>query len=150
MGAQAAALQLAGCWGEAAGATGRPEGRLSSARARGAGPRTEEEATLSLSGPGPGARPEGSQPDVPGPECPRRASGRGHQSSRPPPGGVLSLPGLTCTGRPALRCGGVCATRAPPPAASGAGAGPPAALGLTGLPAALSLTGPPAAPGRVA
>lgn len=72
MGAQAAALQLAGCWGEAAGATGRPEGRLSSAGARGAGPRTEEEATLSLSGPGPGARPEGSQPDVPGPECPQR------------------------------------------------------------------------------
>lgn len=98
--------------------------------------------------PGPSARREGSRPDVAGRGCPRRASRRGPQSSRPSSEGALSLPRLTCEGRLAPRCGGVCAARAPPPAASGAGAGPPAALGLTGQRVALSLTGPPAAPGR--
>lgn len=84
-GAQGAALLLAGCWAEAAseaGATGRPERRLSSAGARGAGPRTEEEAAPRL--PGPGARPEGavagrSRPGVSPPlflESPPRAPGR--------------------------------------------------------------------------
>lgn len=84
-GAQGAALLLAGCWAEAAseaGATGRPERRLSSAGARGAGPRTEEEAAPRL--PGPGARPEGavagrSRPGVAPPlflERPPRAPGR--------------------------------------------------------------------------
>lgn len=43
---QAAALLLAWCWAEAAGATGRPGRRLSFAGARGAGPRTEVEAAL--------------------------------------------------------------------------------------------------------
>ena len=42
------------------GATGRPEGRLSSAGARGAGPKTEEEAALLLPGARPGARREGA------------------------------------------------------------------------------------------
>lgn len=49
-GVRATALLLAGCWAEAAGATGRPGGRLSFAGARSAGPRTEEEAALLLPG----------------------------------------------------------------------------------------------------
>lgn len=79
--------------------------------------------------PGPSARREGSRPDVPGRECPRRTSWRGPQSSRPPSECALSLPGLTCPGRLAPRCGGVCARgRLPrPPARRGRGRLPPSA-----------------------
>lgn len=95
LGAQAAALLLAGCWAVAAGeagATGRPERRLSSTGARGAGPRTEEEAAPPLPGAGPGARPEGPRPDVPGPERPGRASWRGPPELPAAPWGASASP----------------------------------------------------------
>lgn len=141
-GAQVAALLSAGCWAEAAGATGRPEGRLSFARARGTGPRTEEEAAaLSL----------------PGSQCPpgRVAAGR----SRPGVSltrlrvrlpelpaalwGCLQSPQTHLRRPPGTQVRGRVRSEGATPAASGAGAGPSAALDLTGPPAALSLTGYP-------
>lgn len=91
--------------------------------------------------PGPVPDRRGPWPAVPGPGYPRRSSWRAPPELPVAPWGCPQSPGLTCAGRRAPRCGGVCAARAPPPAASGAGAGPPAALGLTG---------PPAAPGSAA
>lgn len=71
----------------------------------------------------------GPWPDVPGPELPEAPPGergppRPPQRSRPPPGGALGLPGLTCAAAWHPGAG----AWAPPPAASGAGAGPPSAL----------------------
>lgn len=75
----------------------------------------------------------GPWPDVPGPELPKAPPG---ERGAPPPQAALSTAPWGCPRPPrthlrrclAPRCGGVGAAWAPPPAASGAGAGPPSAL----------------------
>ncbi|XP_041581552.1 protein FAM102A isoform X3 [Vulpes lagopus] len=124
----AAALLLAGCWAEAAseaGATGRPERRLSSAGARGAGPRTEEEAAPRL--PGPGACPEGGRCR---PFLARSVPAASPGEAPRAPGCPLGVPSAA-PDSPARAAGaqvrGRARGRAPPPTASGAGAGPSSA-----------------------
>lgn len=151
LGTQAAALQLAGCSAEAAGeagATRRPEGRLSFTGARGAGPRTEKEAAPLLPGARPGARWEGAAAGRSRPGAfPTRLPARPSElpsapwgCPQPPPTHLRGLPGTQVRGR------GRGVGASPDRQRGGGGA----ALGLTGRPVAFSLTGPPAAPGRAA
>lgn len=121
-GAGAAARRVLCRGGRRGGAAGRPEGRLSSAGARGAGPRTErEEAAPSLPGAGLSGGPEGSWPDVSSPERPQRASRRGRPELPAAAGRVRRLLRLTCAGRRAPECGGVCSEGASPGRQRGGG-----------------------------
>lgn len=137
-------LLLVRCWAEAAGeagATGRPEGRFSSAGARGAGPRTEKEAAPSLSGARPSADPEGLRPDVFGPDAPPGEAPR-------VPGCPLGVPSASrdSPAQAAWHPGaGACAWRGHlprPPAGRGRGC-PPSSASPVRPPPSLSPVRPP-------